>query len=376
MNTIAENASGLIFAGADIGFGHVKVDADMPEGNQKFTLQSTVATGRDRSFKKWQEKGKLDITKNDLENQLRVMDVEIYSHRDEVSRHYFLGSLAVLEGSDSRLCWDDDKSSDEDSIALLVASLAAAQTERMGGVDSRVSIYVGTGLPLDKFFTHKDSYERNIKGTYTVTFKSGPWEKVKCTLNIIKCRVFPQAWGIFLDMTQDQYGQSINAYLTEGNVLLIDPGFRTTDYALFKDGEFVDAYAGTLEIGVAWAYGQICSKLAEKGIVIDEKVFDTYLRYKDGLYGISGGKAIDLKPLGESAFALLGKKLSEELKLRLKDEWKVIHRTLVGGGGGAGAFEHMKLENKELAKNPQFGNASGFRKASESSVKRAMRKNG
>lgn len=376
MNTIAENAGGLIFAGADIGFGHVKVDADMPEGNQKFTLQSTVATGRDRSFKKWQEKGKLDITKSELENQLRVMDVEIYSHQDERSRHYFLGSLAVLEGSDSRLCWDDDKSSDEDSIALLVASLAAAQTERMGGVDSRVSIYVGTGLPLDKFFTHKDSYEQNIKGTYTVTFKSGPWEKVKCTLNIIKCRVFPQAWGIFLDMTQDQYGQPINAYLTEGNVLLVDPGFRTTDYALFKDGEFVDAYAGTLEFGVAWAYGHICNKLAEKGISIDEKVFDTYLQYKDGLYGISGGKAIDLKPLGESAFALLGKKLSEELKLRLKDEWKAIHRTLVGGGGGAGAFEYMKLENKELAKNPQFGNASGFRKASESSVKRAMRKNG
>lgn len=376
MGMLAENVTGLLFAGGDIGFGHIKLDIDTPEGNLQLSLQSTVATGGSRKFKKLFQDNRFDPDKSDLDNQLANMDLEIYDHQNDVTRHYFMGQVAIEEGTDTRLCWDDDKSTDEDSVALLVSTLAVAQTARMSGLDSKVSIYLGTGLPLDRYFDHKDNYEKNFKGQYTVTFKSGPWEDAKCILNIIKCRVFPQAWGIFADMTRDEKGLPMNPYLAKGNVLFVDPGFRTTDFALFRNGDIVDAYANSFEIGVAWAYKQVCDKLSEKGIKIDEKVFDFYLTQKDGKYEMADGRVLDLKPLQENAFKLLGKKLSEELKFRLQEEWDKIHRTVVGGGGGAGAYKYLNLANKELASNPRFGNASGFKKASQGSVKKGLRNNG
>lgn len=375
MSIFAQSAGGLVFAGVDIGFGHIKLDVEFPDDTMKLSMQATVATGRSLNLKKWQRGGEYDNKKSDLENQLASMDVEIYNHQNDVTKHYFMGQTAIIDGTDARLCWDDDKSSDEDSIALMVATLAAAQTSRMNGIDSKITVYVGTGLPIDKFFAHKDSYERNIKGTYSVTFKSGPWETAKCTISILRCRVFPQGWGIFADMTQDDDGQTINTHLGKGYVLFIDPGFRTTDYVLFNNGEFVDAYTNTFEIGVAWAYKQMCDKLGEKGIVIDEKEFDFYLTQMDGKYPLSDGRIIDLVPLQETAFKMLSKKLSEELKLRLQEVWGKIQKTMVGGGGGAGVFEFLNINGKELVTNPRFGNASGFKKASQRKIKKAMKLN-
>lgn len=216
---------------------------------RKFSVQSTIATGRDRKFAKLNER--FNPNYSDLKNQLLYMDVEILDHRNNQVRHVFIGRVAILDGIDSRYCWDENKSSDEDSMALLIAQLAAGQTSRAGGKDSKAAFYVGTGLPIKHYFQHKQAYEQNIKGDFTVIFRSGPWEGVKCILKIIRCQVYPQVWGIFWDETHDQLGNYINEQYSHGYTMIIDPGFRTTDYALFVDGVMKDAYCDSSEFGMA-----------------------------------------------------------------------------------------------------------------------------
>lgn len=375
MDVLAERTVGLIFAGGDVGFGTGKIDMSTPDGEDvQCAMQATIAAGGPRDFKKLDEK--FDPDKNDLENQLLTMDVDILNHQNGISRHLFMGKLAVFEGTDSRYCWDDDKSTDDDAMALLVAQLAAGNTWYAGGVDNKVSVYLGTGLPLKHYKKHKDSYEKNIRGAYTVSFKSGPWEEVKSSLNILKCRVYPQVWGIYYNQTHDDNGNLINKHLLKGYVLVVDPGFRTFDYALFHDGQMVDAYCDSLDFGVAWALKQISNKLAQSGISMDEKELDHYLMAKNGICEMADGRVIDLKPYRDIAFKSLAKKWSEELHLVLQNVWSKIQCTVVGGGGGEGTFEMLSVPQKIKSDNPQFGNASGFLKATKGAVHKAMKNNG
>ncbi|MDR3542721.1 MAG: ParM/StbA family protein, partial [Desulfosporosinus sp.] len=271
--------------------------------------------------------------------------------------------------------WDENKSSDEDSMALLIAQLATGQTAKAEGRDSKVTFYVGTGLPIKHYFQHKQAYEQNIKGDFTVIFRSGPWEGVKCTLKIIRCQVYPQVWGIFWNETHDQLGNLINEQYRHGYTLVVDPGFGTTDYALFIDGVMKDAYCDSSELGIASAMKQVSENLAEKGVNLDEKELDHYFMEQDGVY-IFNGEAIDLKTIREVALKSLGKKLYDDLKIKLQPVWDKIQVSLVGGGGGKALFNYLNLDNKQLVADPQFGNASGFRKAAQGALLKSVHSHG
>ena len=365
--------SGLVFAGVDIGFGTGKTDMWMGNDALKFFVQSTIATGRDRRFAKLNEKFNPNYT--DLKNQLLCMDIEILDHQTDQTRHVFIGKVAIMDGTDPRYCWDENKSSDEDSMALLIAQLATGQTAKAEGRDSKVTFYVGTGLPIKHYFQHKQAYEQNIKGDFTVIFRSGPWAGVKCILKIIRCQVYPQVWGIFWNETHDQLGNLINEQYRHGYTLVVDPGFGTTDYALFIDGVMKDAYCDSSELGIASAMKQVSENLAEKGVNLDEKELDHYFMEQDGVY-IFNGEAIDLKTIREAALKNLGKKLYDDLKIKLQPVWDKIQVSLVGGGGGKALFNYLNLDNKQLVVDPQFGNASGFRKAAQGALLKSVHSHG
>lgn len=380
METLAEMTSGFIFGGLDGGFGTIKTDTGSSNGpSTLFHMQSTVASGTDRSLSKWESSLQSKNSSQNLREQLLNMDVRItYHSKDDATVHLFLGRLATQEGSDPRFCWEDNKSADDDAIALMVSQLAVAATERSGGVDSSTIFYIGTGLPVKHFAQHKESYEQNIKGKYTVEFCSGPWEGVRAHINIIRCKVYPQVWGIFYDETHDDHGNVINKDLLHGYVLALDPGFRTTDYALFLDGNIVSNFSDSLEDGVMWAMKQISVQLQKEGVHLNEKEIDFYLMEQGGFYRMPDGREIDLKVYRDIAFKQLAKRISNNLKPALEGRWDSIGKILVGGGGGKGMFEDFNFEGKQkvLARNPQFGNASGFKKAVIASLKKTVNNNG
>ena len=356
----------LQVAGIDNGFGTIKSDIFSGEEAIQFVMQSTVGIGGSRRMAK-QTGSDIDPNLNALTNQLNTMDVEITNiTKGEPVKHYFFGRLAIYESGKSHYCFDDDKSSDEDAMALLVTQLALAQAMNNEGQDSTNGIYyVGTGLPLDKYFVFKETYEQKIKGKYEVVFKSGPFENIKSTINIAKCRVYPQGWGIYYDQVYNNRGDIVNPALTKGYLLILDPGFRTTEYGLFFNGKMVDNFSDSLPYGVSGALQQMSVELKkDKDIIASEKVLDYLYMDKQDIFE-DGDLVVDLSPYREKWMKNLAREITEDLQAKLQDKWPEITRIVLGGGGGAGISQYLQWDNKvvTLVDNSQFGNANGFKKA-------------
>ncbi|MHB1654060.1 MAG: ParM/StbA family protein [Desulfitobacteriaceae bacterium] len=348
--------SGILVAGGDPGFGAIKLDT----GETKVLFPAVICKGNERIFSTL---GNTLINKgSDLETQIISLDVIVKNNGTGVERHYFMGSLAEsLNPNEAHYCWDEDKSTDEEATALLIVALALAQqTEKS-------NVYLGTGVPVKYYAGLKEKYESELKGSFSVTFLSGPYAGQTRSLNILRSRVLPQSYGVFIKETLNEYGIPNNPKLFSGYVVVIDPGFRTTDIATFYDGVMLDPpNSFSLEKGLKWAYTGIAEKIKEmtssheNPIETDDKELDKIFRVNGGLYPWNNG-AINLNPVMKNMLNQLGTDISREVKKALKPMLGKIHTVLVAGKVGELIFDDLQLENKILIQDPQFGNATGFR---------------
>ncbi|ACL21298.1 hypothetical protein Dhaf_3280 [Desulfitobacterium hafniense DCB-2] len=346
----------ILVAGGDPGFGAIKLDA----GDTKVLFPAVICKGNERIFSAL---GNGNVSRGtDEEMQIGSLDVIVTNHSTGVSRHYFMGSLAEsLNPNEAHYCWDEDKSTDEEATALLVVALAVAQKE------PKANIYLGTGVPVKYYAALKDKYEAELKGTWSVAFRSGPFKGQTRQLTIIRSRVLPQSYGVFIKETLNEYGIPISPKLFNGYVVVIDPGFRTTDVATFYDGVMLDPpNSFSIEKGLKWAYTGVAEQLKEmtinhaNPIETDDKELDKVFRVNEGMYPWNNG-AINLNPVMQDMLGQLGTDISREVKKSLKPMLGKIHTVLVAGKVGEMIFEHLQFENKVLIENPQFGNATGFR---------------
>lgn len=346
----------ILVAGGDPGFGAIKLDT----GDTKVLFPAVICKGNERIFSTL---GNMNVGRGtDEEMQINSLDVIVTNHSTGVSRHYFMGSLAEsLNPNEAHYCWDEDKSTDEEATALLVVALAIAQKE------PKANIYLGTGVPVKYYAALKDKYEAELKGSWSVTFRSGPFKGQTRQLTIIRSRVLPQSYGVFIKETLNEYGIPISPKLFSGYVVVIDPGFRTTDVATFYDGVMLDPpNSFSIEKGLKWAYTGVAEKLKEmtinheNPIETDDKELDKIFRMNEGLYPWNTG-TINLNPVMQDMLQQLGTDISREVKKSLKPMLGKIHTVIVAGKVGEMVVDHLQFENKVLIDNPQFGNATGFR---------------
>lgn len=348
--------SDMLIAGADPGFGAIKLDT----GDKKVLFPAVICKGNERIFSTL---GNTLINKgSDLETQIASLDVIVKNNSSGVEKHYFMGSLAEsLNPNEAHYCWDEDKSSDEEATALLVVALALAQES------PKANVYLGTGVPVKYYASLKDKYEAELKGSFSVQFRSGPMEGITRQLNILRSRVLPQSYGVFIKETLNEYGIPTSPKLFSGYVLVIDPGFRTTDIATFYDGVMLDPpNSFSIEKGLKWAYIGVAEKLKEltcnhaNPIETDDKELDKIFRVNGGLYPWNNG-TIDLNPIMKSMLTQLGTDITREVKKALKPMLGKLHTVIVAGKVGEMVFDYIQMENKNLIDDPQFGNATGFR---------------
>ncbi|ADY56145.1 plasmid segregation actin-type ATPase ParM [Syntrophobotulus glycolicus DSM 8271] len=346
----------ILVAGADPGFGAIKLDI----GDTKILFPAVICNGSERIFSTL---GKTEPDKGtEIEKQVSSLDVIVRNNSSGVERHYFMGSLAEsLNPKEAHYCWDEDKSTDEEAMALLIVALALAQPY------PKTNIYLGTGVPVKFYAPLKDKYEAELKGSFSVTFLSGPFKGQTRSMNILRSRVLPQSYGVYIKETITEKAQPINPKLLGGYVVVIDPGFRTTDIATFYDGIMLDPpNSFSIEKGLQWAYAGVAEKLKEmtndhtNPIETDDKELDKVFRVNKGLYPWNNG-AIDLNPVMKKMLSQLAADISREVMKTLKPMAGRIHTVLVAGKVGEMVFEYLNLENKVLIDDPQFGNATGFR---------------
>jgi len=348
--------SDILVAGGDPGFGAIKLDT----GDAKILFPAVICKGNERIFSTL---GNKPVAKGtDVETQIASLDVIVKNNSTGVERHYFMGSLAEsLNPNEAHYCWDEDKSNDEEARALLIVALALAQQ------GPRVNVYLGTGVPVKYYATLQEKYESELKGSFSVTFRSGPFAGQTRHLTLLRSRVLPQSYGVFIKETLNEYGIPSNPKLFSGYVVVLDPGFRTTDVATFYDGVMLDPpNSFSLEKGLKWAYTGVAEKLREmtcnheNPIETDDKELDKIFRVNGGLYPWNDG-AINLNPVLKSMLSQLGIDIAREVKKALKPMLGKIHTVLVAGKVGEMLFDYLPLDNKVLIPDPQFGNATGFR---------------
>jgi plasmid segregation protein ParM len=346
----------IMVAGADPGFGAIKLNT----GAEKILFPALICNGSERIFSilgaSEKESG------SDLERQIASLDVIVKNNSSGVERHYFMGSLAEqLNPKEVHYCWDEDKSNDEEAMALLIVSIALAQP------NFKTNIYLGTGVPVKYYAALKDKYENELKGSFSVTFLSGPLKGATRSMNILRSRVLPQSYGVFVKETLAESGEIRNKDYLRGYVLVIDPGFRTTDVAMFYDGVMLDPpNSFSLERGLQWAYGGVAAKLRgmtqsnANPIETGDQELDKVFRVGGGFYPWNNG-AIDLNPIMQNQLRQLATDIVREI---MKTQTAVagrIHTILISGKVGEMIYDYMNLENKILIDDPQFGNANGFR---------------
>ena len=358
----------ILVAGADPGFGAIKLDV----GDTKVLFPAVISNGSERVF------STLGVTEqegSDLDKQISSLDVLVRNNSSGVERHFFMGSLAQsLNPKESHYCWDEDKSTDEEAMALLLVGIALAQKY------PKVNVYLGTGVPVKYYASLKDKYESELKGSFSIVFLSGPLKGQSRSMNILRSRILPQSYGVYIRETLTEDGAPINDKLFGGYVVVIDPGFRTTDIATFHDGIMLDPpNSFSMEKGLQWAYASVAEKLKDmtreqaNPIETDDKELDKIFRVNGGYYPWNNG-AINLNPILRNQLILLATDISREVMKTLKPLAGRIHTVLVGGKVGEMLFEHMQLENKILISDPQFGNASGFRVMAANLVNNLTRK--
>ncbi|MCL1918091.1 MAG: ParM/StbA family protein [Peptococcaceae bacterium] len=358
----------ILVAGADPGFGAIKLDV----GDAKVLFPAVISTGSERVFSTL---GHTEQEGDELDKQIASLDVIVRNNTSGVERHYFMGALAQsLNPKESHYCWDEDKSTDEEAMALLLVGIALAQKY------PKVNVYLGTGVPVKYYAALKDKYEAELKGSFSVVFMSGPLKGQSRSMNILRSRILPQSYGVYIRETLTEDGDPVNDKLFSGYVIVIDPGFRTTDIATFHDGIMLDPpNSFSMERGLQWAYATVAEKLKDmtkeqtNPIETDDKELDKIFRVNGGYYPWNNG-AINLNPILRNQLILLATDISREVMKTLKPLAGRIHTVLVGGKVGEMLFEHMQLENKVLISDPQFGNASGFRVMAANLVNNLTRK--
>jgi plasmid segregation protein ParM len=358
----------ILVAGADPGFGAIKLDV----GDTKVLFPAVICNGSERVFSTL---GHSEQDGSELDKQIASLDVIVRNNASGVERHYFMGSLAQsLNPKESHYCWDEDKSTDEEAMALLLVGIALAQSY------PKVNVSLGTGVPVKYYAALRDKYEAELKGSFSVVFMSGPLKGQSRSMNILRSRILPQSYGVYIRETLTEEGDPVNDKLFGGYVIVIDPGFRTTDIATFHDGVMLDPpNSFSMEKGLQWAYANVAEKLKDmtkeqvNPIETDDKELDKIFRVNGGYYPWNNG-AINLNPILRNQMILLATDISREVMKTLKPLAGRIHTVLVGGKVGEMLFEHMQLENKVLIGDPQFGNASGFRVMAANLVNNLTRK--
>lgn len=342
----------LIVVGADVGNGYTKLDF----GDAfQYQIPSLVSQGKDRQLARILENYD---DPNDLDEQLKVLDVQIHDHQRKTVEHYFCGQLATTEGSPMNQ-WDDDKGSSNGSRALLLSSIA------LGLREQQAIVYLSASLPVKNYGRFKQSYEENMTGDFTIEFMSGPMQGISKKIKIIRCRVYPEGLGVYIN---ELYARNKTS-LAQGIQAMIAPGFRTTEFLLFRNGKMVDDLSGSLEFGIASTHKHVAKYLSDTyGLDYSEHDIDQLYRGNSNIT-VKRGSKINVKELCEDQFKNLSDLIIAKLRIKWQDVWKQIETFIISDGGGLALF-YTGLQDKLLTAtdaeiylvgNPPFANAMGNR---------------
>lgn len=330
--------------GIDIGYGYVKAS----DGQQEVIFPSTVGVGTDLKFNSL-----LMNLKKPVDNLVITVD----------NKKYFAGDLAIRQSQIVSRSMGRNRVEDSSAKVLLLAGLSLF----MEGNEQQFNVV--TGLPVDYYRMYKDDWAELMQGTHAVRFGTSDSER-PMLISIDKIQMIPQPFGTLYDRRLDGEGRLTQNELAGLKVGIVDVGYKTSDFALADDLEFVGKKSISTETAMSTAYNMIAQKIQEKYKTGKEnyeldKVIET------GIIRVAGIPH-DISEFKKEAFSTLADLLSTEVN-SIWDKREIDVIMLTGGGGKAIAEYFLpKYPQAFLVNSPQYANVRGYLKLANALFKMAF----
>jgi|GEM_PF-5472301 len=251
-------------------------------------------------------------------------------------KEYYVGEAASNQGAAP--LWGRDKA-DEDSAALLAVAIASLKCDG--------AIHLAVGLPLSWYATKaKDLRRTLLSSDWDVSSPDGTNFKWK----ISDVLVAPQGVAASIPALS-------NAAV--GNWLVVDIGWRTTDYVIgqITDNHEMDvdpSSAGTIEIGMRYFYERVARQL--------EALYDVPMTAEtvgDQTEIVIRGKKVSLVAMRSDWKSILAAQLERQISAKLENRIHQISGTVLVGGGAA-ELQAAWSGDVIVPDDPQTANVRGF----------------
>ncbi|MFY9175123.1 MAG: ParM/StbA family protein [Peptococcia bacterium] len=320
--------------GIDLGYGYVKVY----DGSKEVVFPSTVGVGTDLRFNSL-----LMSFKKVTDNLVITVD----------NKRYFVGDLAVRQSPIVSRSMGRNRVEDINSKVLLLAGLALFVE------NGEQKFNVVNGLPVDYYQQYKDDWALLMQGTHAIKFGTGSSEK-PMLITIDKLQLIPQPFGTLYDRRLDNEGNLLENELANLKVGIVDIGYKTSDFALASDLEFVGKQSASSDIAMSTAHNLITQRIQDK-FKLEKESYEMDKIIESGLVRVNGVPQ-DISEFKREAFSTLADKVATEVN-NLWDKREIDVILLTGGGGKAIAEYFLpKFPQAVLVNESQTANVRGYLK--------------
>lgn len=310
----------------DVGYSHVK--AISPE--QRVLIPSVVSP--------YQEMVLADLSSTDTGHMVIVRKV------NGNSTTYFIGELAVKEGRGATFTLDRQKHkhSNHDILVLAAARILEAQPGST----------LGVGLPVAYYRTQREELTQHLMGVHGEIGVDG---NVSRRISFGKVIVYPQGAAALI---------TAPGLPTNGLVLLVDVGYKTTDFIVAEvaGGKVrpVSNLCGSVETGIYAVHETIAIEYQNITGMPLSVVNVPQILGEDGKV-IYYGREIDFTTTLEKIKAEIAMNIVDQVTARLGERVAFVRKAyLAGGGAKCLPLLSSMFPVTTILPNAQWANAEGI----------------
>lgn len=336
-----------LLAGVDLGYGQVKILS----GDLKTKFLSAAGTpvsdfGRVAAI----------ATEQELLNSLAITF--------ENQKHY-VGHNAIVNTRNGRFSLRQNKAESEQNKIKFMTALALLTQEDQ----TTAEFDVVTGVPVLEYNGQKDPLYNmmfNYGRPFEFVMHYGP-KNVQKSIKVNNIKVISQGEGAFYDFVLNENGIILPEHAAEvkGQVMVVDPGYRTTDIVTMENGKYIETMSDQFNKGVNQIHQEVLRLIMERlNIKLELADMDEIVRSAKLYYGT---KEYNISKIIEDAVKPYVLDIVDSLFNTSNEKLPFMQRVLLTGGGAEIIYPYVKKElegtiDVSLLDNAEYSNVSGYYK--------------
>lgn len=244
------------------------------------------------------------------------------------------------------------------------ANLAVAMDAIRRVVPSPVMVHVVAGVPLNRYYDRNGDVRHSM-----VDRKSAAWLRtVRASSGaplpvIAQVSLIAEAVAAWFDFVIDDAMQE-RSDLVDDYMAVVDIGGRTTDVAVFENGDLDMRQSGTLDHGVLDVSSEVSRVLEDRYTGMRQfpwSVVEPAIRTGQALIGSA---TVDVSAEVASQKRVLVERVAQFMQSRFGNNAPLIKRVLFVGGGSSTLEPELRrmFPSAVFARDPQLANARGMYK--------------